>query len=119
MKTLVTAYTFDKVAKTVTFTGFGTISLSNILLITNTTSNTIIYLFSDPALGGTVSTNVLSLTFNTSSMSNTDVLQIFYDVNVLDSNNYMEVHEQYAPAAEDNTNQVIAQQIRPITGSTY
>jgi hypothetical protein len=37
----------------------------------------------------------------------------------VDSSRNLLVHEQYAPAAEDNTNQVIAQQIRPVAGSTY
>lgn len=37
----------------------------------------------------------------------------------LDSARNVKTHEQYAPTAEDNTNQVIASQIRPVSGSTY
>jgi len=53
--------------------------LDSILLITNVTDNIIIYNFADPTKGGTVSDNVLTLTYDTSSMSNTDKLLIFYD----------------------------------------
>lgn len=79
MKIQVTNYTFDKTAKTVTFTDYTTIRLDSLLLITNVTDNVIIYNFANPLLGGTVSGNVLTLTYNTSSMDNADKLQIFYD----------------------------------------
>jgi hypothetical protein len=79
MKLQVTNYTFDKTAKTVTFTDYTTIRLDSILLITNVTDNVIVYNFADPLLGGTVATNVLTLTYDTSSMDNADKLQIFYD----------------------------------------
>lgn len=79
MKILITDYTFDKTAKTVTFTKLTSVDLSKLLLITNTTSNIIIYNFASPAKGGTVATNVLTLTYDTTAMANTDKLQIFYD----------------------------------------
>lgn len=79
MKQIISTYSFDKIAKTVTFTDFASISLSRILLITNVTANTIVYQFNNPALGGTVAGNVLTLTFDTSAMNNTDKLQIIYD----------------------------------------
>jgi hypothetical protein len=72
-------YSFNKTAKTVTFTDYASIDLDSVLLITNVTSNIIIYRFNDSTKGGTVATNVLTLTYDTSSMSNTDKLQIFYD----------------------------------------
>jgi hypothetical protein len=78
-KSLITAYTFDASEKKVTFTGINPISLASILLITNVTDNIIIYNFADPTLGGTVATNVLTLTFATTSMDDTDKLQIWYD----------------------------------------
>lgn len=73
------SYTFDKVAKTITFTGFNA-NLERLLLITDVTNNTIIYQFNDPTLGGTLVNNVLTLTYNTNTVSfnNTDKLQIFY-----------------------------------------
>lgn len=79
MKIQITNYTFDSSAKTVTFTDYTTIRLDSLLLITNVTDNVIIYNFASPTLGGTVSGNVLTLTYNTSSMDNADKLQIFYD----------------------------------------
>lgn len=79
MKVQITNYTFDKTAKTVTFTDYTTIRLDSILLITNVTDNVIIYNFADPSLGGTVSGNAVTLTYDTSSMDNTDKLQIFYE----------------------------------------
>jgi len=83
MKRLITNYTFNKAAKTITFNDYTSINLEQILLITNTTSNKIIYNFAN--LGGSVSENVLTLAYNTSSMNNTDKLQIFYDDAVYDS----------------------------------
>ena len=79
MKIQVKNYVFNKTAKTITFTDYASIDLDGILLVTNVTSNIIIYNFANPLLGGTVATNVLTLTFNTSSMADTDKVQIFYD----------------------------------------
>lgn len=98
MKLQVTNYTFDKTAKTVTFTDYETIRLDSVLLITNVTDNIIIYNFADPLLGGTVATNVLTLTYNTSAMDNADKLQIFYD------------DDAVQPANEANQNTIILNQ---------
>lgn len=76
------SYTFDKTAKTITFSGLrDSITLSNILLITNVTANTIIYNFADSASGAvSFNNNILTLDYDTSAMANTDVLQIFLDL---------------------------------------
>lgn len=81
MKTLITNYSFNASAKTITFNGYTNISLDSILLITNVTDNIIIYNFADPTRGGTVTNNILTLIYDTSTagMSNTDRLQIYYD----------------------------------------
>lgn len=79
MKTLITNYTFNAASKTITFTDYTSIDLNRVLLITNATTNTIIYNFASSTLGGTVSGNTLTLTYNTGSMSNIDKLQIYYD----------------------------------------
>ena len=79
MKVQLTNYAFDKTAKTVTFTDYTSIRLDSVLLITNVTDNIIIYNFAEPTLGGTVATNVLTLIYDTSTMDDTDSLQIFYD----------------------------------------
>ena len=76
------SYSFDKTAKTVTFSGLrDDITLSNILLITNVTANTIIYNFADSTKGAvSFNNNILTLDYDTSAMANTDVLQIFLDL---------------------------------------
>jgi hypothetical protein len=63
----------------ITFTDYNPIINERILLITNVTDGIIIYNFADPLKGGTCATNVLTLAYNTTTMSNTDKLQIFYD----------------------------------------
>ena len=79
MKTLVTNYTFSAAARQITFTDYPSLKHDQILLITNVTDNIIIYNFANPAAGGTLAGNVLTLTYNTAAMSNSDRLQIFID----------------------------------------
>lgn len=79
MKILITNYTFNAASRTVTFLGYSRILLDSILIITNVASNTIIYNFAGTGKGGTVSGNVLTLDFDTSAMSNSDPLQIYYE----------------------------------------
>lgn len=76
------SYTFNKTAKTVTFSGLRqSITLANILLITNVTENTIIYNFADSTKGAvSFNNNILTLDYDTSAMADTDVLQIFLDL---------------------------------------
>lgn len=77
MKRLVQEYVFNKTNKTVTFTEV--FDLSQLLLITDVTNNIIIYNFADNTLGGTLVGNTLTLTYNTSALSDSDKLQIFID----------------------------------------
>ena len=72
-------YTFDKVSKTITFSGFNC-SLDGLLMVTDVTNNSIIYQFNDPAKGGSLVNNTLTLDYNTNvaGFSNNDNLQIFY-----------------------------------------
>jgi hypothetical protein len=76
------SYAFNPGSKTITFSRLGqSIDLQNILLITNTTANTIIYNFADSTSGAVSFTNnVLTLDYDTTSMSSTDKLQIYVDV---------------------------------------
>lgn len=73
------SYSFNPVTQTVVFSGF-TASLERLLLVTDATNNTIIYQFNDPLKGGTLSNNVLTLTYNTNvpGFASADKLQIFY-----------------------------------------
>jgi hypothetical protein len=79
MKVLFEDYTFNAASKQITFNTTDVITLEQMLIVTNVTTNKIIYNFADPALGGTISNNVLTLTFDTTSMSDPDKLQIFLD----------------------------------------
>ncbi len=78
MKDLVRNYVFDASAQTITFTDYNPVVLESVLLITNVTSNVIIYNFAAPGKGGSVATNVLTLGFDTTAMSDTDDLAIWY-----------------------------------------
>jgi hypothetical protein len=73
------SYTFDATNKQVTLSGIDPLTLDQILLITNVTTNTIIYNFADPTLGGSIAANVVTLTYDTISMNNTDILQVFVE----------------------------------------
>jgi hypothetical protein len=73
------SYTFDASAKQVVITlDEGSPSLDALLVITNVTDNVIIYNFANPLLGGTLSGNTFTLTYDTTTMSDTDDLQIWY-----------------------------------------
>jgi len=80
MKVLFQDYTFNAATKQITFNTTDTVSLAQVLVITNVTDNVIIYNFADAAKGGTIVNNVLTLTFDTTSMSDSDSLQIFLDL---------------------------------------
>lgn len=77
------SYTFNKTNKTITFTDCGALTLDNILLITNVTDHIILYNFADTTTTGTMTNNVLTLAYNTSTMSDTDNLQIYIDIPVV------------------------------------
>jgi|694.fasta_scaffold00044_77 hypothetical protein len=89
MKILFEDYTFNAATQQITFNTTETITLERLLIITNVTDNLIIYNFADPNLGGTITNNVLTLNYNTTSMSNTDRLQIF-------------IENQLTPASEES-----------------
>jgi hypothetical protein len=80
------SYSFNKDTKTITVIGKN-IRKEQLLLITNTTTGTVIYNFSDPALNSTSYVNAVDLvtgqetttivlSYNTAAMTNTDKLSI-------------------------------------------
>jgi len=79
MKKLMTSYIFNAASHTVTFPQLVSLDLQNLMLITNVTAGVIIYNFADSANDGVSSGNILTLDYNTSSMNNSDRLQIIYD----------------------------------------
>lgn len=74
MKKIVHEYIFNAASQTIRSKEFTRLNI--IALITNVTAGIIIYNFADPAKGGTLSGDTLTLDFNTTSMSNSDDLQI-------------------------------------------
>ena len=80
MKSVIQEYTFTPASKTIRFDSFATIELSKILLIVNTTSNTVIYNFACDGLGGTVATNILTLETSLTGQSSSDELLIYYEL---------------------------------------
>lgn len=64
---------------TITFSGYVSIELKNVILITNVTDGEIIYNFRIPGNTGTVAGNVLTLMESTAAMSAGDELQIIYN----------------------------------------
>lgn len=81
MKLLVDNYTFNPVAKTVTFNEYTTLNHASLLLITNVTVGVMIYNFAKAAQVVTITGNVVTLnaSIDTTGMSATDDLQIFYE----------------------------------------
>ncbi|MFA9227982.1 MAG: hypothetical protein ACEQR7_06075 [Agathobacter rectalis] len=82
MKKLIptTDYSFNAAAKTITFSKLAAIDLQRVELIVNATDGIIIYQLASPSLKGTKSTNVLTLAYDTTLMSNGDDLMIFYEM---------------------------------------
>lgn len=83
---LETGYTFTASSRTIVIPRY--IRRDRLVLITNTTANQVIYNFSDPSLRATSYTPTMSgangtttivLNYNTTTMSNTDSLQIIID----------------------------------------
>ncbi len=79
MKIVISSYTFTASAGEIAFPDYTSILLERVLLIVNVTDNVIIYNFADNLKGGSAATNVLTLTYDTSLMDDTDDLLIFYD----------------------------------------
>jgi hypothetical protein len=81
------AYSFNASTRTITING-RTVRREQLVLITNVTTNTVIYNFADSSLTASsyttsqtnnVETTVIVLTYNTGSMSNSDKLSIIVD----------------------------------------
>ena len=84
---LLEAYAFNPTTRTVTVTGKN-IRREELILITNVTTNTVIYNFADSALGATnfsgtntdnIEQTVITLNYNTAGMSSSDKLSIVVD----------------------------------------
>jgi hypothetical protein len=78
MRKLVTAYTFDASAQTVTLTGI-TVSIEKVLMIVNQTDGLVIYDPHTPGSGGSAAGSIITLAYDTTSMADTDKLLVFYE----------------------------------------
>lgn len=78
------SYIFDPTNKLIHLIDAPTISLFNLLLITNVTVGTILYNFADTSLNADVNSNLISLEYDTTGMNANDVLQIWLDIPVAD-----------------------------------
>ena len=75
-----TEYTFNANAGTVTFADSLTgLKLQNVELITNVTTNNVIYQFNKSGFGGSLTGLILTLDYDTSAMADSDNLQIFIE----------------------------------------
>jgi hypothetical protein len=80
MKVLFQDYTFDTANNQIIFNTTDTITLEQVLVITNVKDNIIIYNFADPNKGGSINNNELSLVYDVSGMSQYSDLQIFLEI---------------------------------------
>lgn len=77
------SYTFNAATKQVTLLGLTTLALEQVLLITNVTRQEIIYQFNSTSKGATIAANVLTLEYDTTAHDNADSLQIFIDIDLV------------------------------------
>jgi hypothetical protein len=77
-------YTFDASAKTITFTGVTVDTVDQIKLVNNVTDGEILFNPIDPTKLGVLSGNVLTLTHDTTSMSDTDDLFVCVNLGLTD-----------------------------------
>lgn len=74
MKIIPTTYQFDALSKTVTSADFS--AIEKLAIITNLTTGNVIYQFNSATKWGVLVGNTLTLTYDTTTMSDTDDLQI-------------------------------------------
>jgi len=76
------SYTFNKANKTITLIGLKTsLTVQNLILINNATSNIVIFSVTDITKKATITNNVITLDYDTTSMANTDILEIWVTIN--------------------------------------
>lgn len=86
MKTVLLNYTFSVAGKTITLTDVATVRLDRLALITDVTTNKILYNFADLTVAtATVATNVITLSALQGGEANSDKLRIDYDAQTTDT----------------------------------
>lgn len=85
-KGIIKNYSFNTAAKTITLTDITTVRLDKLALITDVTTNKILYNFADVSVAtATVATNVITLSTLQGGENNTDKLRIDYDIESSDT----------------------------------
>jgi len=79
-KIRLTTATFDASAQTITATQFSDVGLAGIQLITNVTDNIVIYNFADPAKGGSLTGDILTLDYKSIKIEATAVTIVVSEV---------------------------------------
>lgn len=79
MKRLIENYTFNPTTKQIIIIDSENIPQEKLLLITNMTDGIIIYNFADNNARGSIQGNIITLNYDTTSMSDTDKLQIWVE----------------------------------------
>ena len=89
----ITNYSFVASTGVITFTGYTAISLQNVMYVANVKNGIEVAMYdsSTAGLGATVSTNVLTLAFNTTAMANGDPLLIMYNDDEATNNTLIKV----------------------------
>ena len=121
MKVQLKNYTFNAASKVITFPDFTTVDLDSVLLITNVSTNEIIYNFANPTQGGTVNGNQLTLIYDTTSMLDSHDLQIYYDINLTPSSDeavilLRRIAQALIPIATQDANQRQRVTVDALTG---
>lgn len=81
MSATITTYTFNAAAKTVDLSAITGFKIERLLAIINDKTGDIIYAIGNPATGySSVASGVVTLVYNTTSMTNSDPLTIKYDL---------------------------------------
>lgn len=75
-----TSYSFSAATGVVTINGLGNLMLENFLMIVNATRSVVLYNPFKAGLGGVVTSNIIDLQTDTSTMSDTDDLLIFMNI---------------------------------------
>jgi len=99
-KGLAKNYTFSVASKTITLSGITTVRLDKLALITNTTTNKILYNFADSTVStATVATNVITLSVLQGGESDSDKLRIDYDIESSDTAAFSDTTQPVSAAA--------------------
>lgn len=80
MQSIITNYTFIPASKQIDFSAYSGFDIQKLKAVINITTNQLIYQSGNPTYGySSFALNVLDLVYDTTSMNNSDLLQIYYD----------------------------------------